>query len=111
MAQLTIAIIGNNSAQLGQCDKANANKIEDKAPATPNILWLLEANIEAIIQAHIPVISHCKGVAQLATAKDIDNGIFIIATVNQAFQFDFIFSMMLSFIIVYLIDKYICFLK
>lgn len=37
----------------------------------------------ATIQAHIAVNIHCKGVAPLATAKEIDNGIEIKLTVNQ----------------------------
>jgi hypothetical protein len=41
----------------------------------------------ATIQAHIAVNIHCKGVAPLATAKEIDNGIDIKLTVNQAFIF------------------------
>ena len=49
----------------------------------------------ATIQAHIAVNIHCKGVAPLATAKEIDSGIEIKLTVNQDFIFgnkDFIKS-------------------
>jgi hypothetical protein len=49
-------------------------------------LCLLEAKIEAISVHQIQVISHCIGVAQLATASEIERGMFIIATVNQLFQ-------------------------
>ncbi len=63
--------------------------MEESAPATPNTLYWLDAKIAENIPAQIPVRSHWSGVAPLATARDIESGMFIIATVRPLFQLFF----------------------
>jgi hypothetical protein len=47
--------------------------------------------MDANIHHQIQVSNHCRGVAPEATAREIDKGMFIIATLNQAFQFSLTF--------------------
>lgn len=82
---LNIAINGRYS---GQYAKLAESKIPVKAPAGPKMLCLLEANIEAINDDQIAVMSHCTGVAPLAIAKEIESGIVTIATTSPDFRFD-----------------------
>lgn len=82
--QLVIAIMGSNATQLLGWVNTKASIIELKAQATQKTLYLLEAKIDAIIVHQTHVIIHCVGVAQDATAKEIDKGMFIIATVSHA---------------------------
>ena len=81
--QLSFTWVASNEESRAE-KQAQQKVIELKAQATQKILCWLEAKKAAIIQAQIQVIIHCNGVAQEATAKDIDKGIFIIATVSQA---------------------------
>lgn len=77
------------------------SKIQANAQAGQKIFWREDAKIEAIVHAQIAVINHWTGEAQLAIAREIDNGIFTIATTNADFQFDlnsFIIFSLLIFI-------------
>jgi len=65
------------------------NSIPVSAPAGPKILNPLDANIAAINDDQIAVISPCTGLAPLAIAREIDNGIVTIATTSPDFRFDF----------------------
>jgi hypothetical protein len=72
-------------------DKTRANNIPDNAHAGPYILCLLDAKIDAINQAYIAVNNHTRGAFvlsghKLATANDIERGIFIKVTANAGFQ-------------------------
>jgi hypothetical protein len=69
--------------------KEKESKIAAKAHATQKTLCELDAKIDAKIHHHIQVKSPCNGEAPDATAREIDNGILIMATDNQAFQFKF----------------------
>lgn len=93
MIPLIIAKRGIRYTHIAPFAITNVKIIEVKAPATPKMLYLLEANIAANIVAQIQVIIHWIGVPPLATASEIDRGIFIIATVRPAFQFQRIFSL------------------
>lgn len=65
----------------------NVRSIDESAPATPNTLYALEANILAKTHAHIPVRSHWSGVAPLATAREIERGILIAVTASALLRF------------------------
>ena len=65
------------------------NNIPVKAPAGPKILYPLDANIAAINDDQIAVMSPCTGVAPLAIAREIESGIVTIATTRPDFRFDF----------------------
>lgn len=93
MIQLTTAKRGIKYTPIAPFAITNVKIIDVKAPATQKILYLLEANTAANIVAQIQVIIHWSGVPPLATANEIDKGIFIIATVRPAFQFQRIFSL------------------
>lgn len=81
-----IANRGKRYTPCSQWASTKAKSIDESAPATQNTLYWLEANTAAKIPAQIPVRSHWSGVAPLATARDMESGIFIIATVSQLFQ-------------------------
>ncbi len=87
--QEKIAMNGRSHGQFDQFANTNERRIPERAPATQNILYLLDANIAANIHHQIHVKSPCKGEAPEATASEIDKGIFIIATESQAFQLFF----------------------
>lgn len=65
------------------------NKIHVNAPAGPKTLYPLDANIAAINDDQIAVMSPCTGVAPLAIAREIESGMVTIATTNPDFRFDF----------------------
>lgn len=95
----TIAIIAplNNAIKgrySGQYNILAHNKIPLRAPAGQKTLKLLEANIDAISEDQIAVISHWIGVAPLAIAREMESGIVTIATTNPDFRFDFRFDTM-----------------
>lgn len=82
--------------------KEKDRRIHANAQAGQKTLYLLDANIAANIHHQIHVSNPCKGVAQDATASDMDNGMLIIETESPAFQFDFQSEMNFFFI------KFIC---
>lgn len=71
---------------------AKVKRIHDSAHATQKILYELDANNAAKIPHQIQVRSHWSGEAPDATARDMDRGMFIIATVSPGFQFFLIFG-------------------
>jgi len=95
--QLVIAIYGKKA---GQWLNENANIIPDNAPAGQKTLCLLDENIEASHIARIALINHCRGVAQLAIARDIERGIETIETTRPDFRL-FLNWLMIWFIFVF----------
>jgi len=87
-----MAIIGRRNTPRSPCERAKVKSMEDNAPATQNTLKLLEAKNAAIIPDQTAVIIPWSGVAPLATAREMESGILIIATVSPAFQLDLRFD-------------------
>lgn len=81
---LTIVSKGTRSAQNS---RTNKRIIHDNAPAIQKTLCLLEAVNAASPHHHIPVISQVSGSNQLANAREILNGILIVATESHDFRF------------------------
>lgn len=85
--------------------RTKESTIEARAQATQKTLCLLEAKIAANIVDQIQVIIHWIGVPPLATAREIERGMFIIDTVSHACQFEAIcFPRFLKFSLIIIIN-------
>jgi len=84
MSPLVIAMSGKYA---GPMSSAVDKRIPLSAPAGQKILWRLDAKIDAISQARTAVSSPWMGVPPLAMARDMESGMFTMATINAAFRF------------------------